>query len=35
MHRRTFLADAGLGFTGLALGAMLMGGATPEEPGAV
>ena len=23
MHRRTFLADAGLGFTGLALGAML------------
>src|SRR5262249_53440701 len=23
MHRRTFLADVGLGFTGLALGAML------------
>src|SRR5688572_7414405 len=34
MHRRTFLADAGLGFPALALGAMLQrdAGATPTPP---
>src|SRR6266540_379593 len=36
VHRRTFLADVGLGFTGLALGAMLQrdGAARAEAPGA-
>src|SRR5579884_3120285 len=35
IHRRTFLADMGLGFTGLALGAMLHrdGIARAAEPG--
>jgi hypothetical protein len=32
MHRRTFLADVGLGFTGLALGAMLHRDAYAAEP---
>ena len=35
IHRRTFLADVGMGFTGLALGAMLHrdGIARANEPG--
>src|SRR6059058_81050 len=37
MHRRTFLADVGLGFTGLALGAMLhrdgIGAPVADAPG--
>src|SRR3954453_10959942 len=32
LSRRVFLADLGMGFTGLALGAMMRGGARAEAP---